>query len=247
MIFVPKRQHHRCVIEECRAFVPNRFGVVSWNVYKSNLTDKRFARYIEEKQTRYPIDFLLMQEAQIDETSPCSIRRFGYEASANIRYKRRHYGVMSASRIAPFASEAYLTSQAEMLFATRKSLLLTHYRTQNGKTLDIVNVHAINFRENSAYRYEKRRLLHKLKHLDGAMIVAGDFNTWNKTRYTTLVETMQTLGLTLLTPSEKVKRVFGYPIDFIFYRGLTPLRSDVWDDHRLSDHHPLYAEFEFET
>ncbi len=104
-------------------------------------------------------------------------------------------------------------------------------------------------RETDAFRSEKRKLLRKLKRLEGAMIVVGDFNTWNKHRYEILFETMHGLRLSSLKVSQKVKRIFGYPIDFIFYRGLAPLRSDVWDDHRLSDHHPLYvyAEFEFET
>jgi endonuclease/exonuclease/phosphatase (EEP) superfamily protein YafD len=77
------------------------------------------------------------------------------------------------------------------------------------------------------------------------MIVAGDFNTWNKKRMQKLHEIREKLGLNMVKFSETsaVKVFMGKQLDFIFYRGLELMDSKVVANHGLSDHNPLFATF----
>ena len=114
-----------------------------------------------------------------------------------------------------------------------------------GESVDffLVNIHAINFRENSAFGREKERLLEFLSAYEGALVIAGDFNTWNRNRMEKLTAFRERLALEQVPFGDSVKSIFGNPIDFIFYRGLELLESKVVDDHGISDHHPLFAWF----
>ncbi len=204
----------------------------------------RFKRFLASKHTEYPFDFLLMQEAEIDVRRRCVLERFGYEAAANLRYAHRYYGVVNASTVAPYETQTLLSKHKEFWVATHKSALISTYRLADGKMLHLVNVHAINFRESGAYRREKARLSSLLEALEGTIVMAGDFNTWNKRRLDLLTETVERLGMRAVSFEQAQKRIFGYPIDFVFYRDATLLEAQIWHDHGISDHHPLYARFE---
>ena len=76
----------------------------------------------------------------------------------------------------------------ESVLGPHKSLLLSNYLFKAGNSLLILNVHAINFRENQRYGIELERFLNLLKAHKGPMILAGDFNSWNKKRMDKLQE-----------------------------------------------------------
>jgi len=80
---------------------------------------------------------------------------------------------------------------------------------------------------------------------EGAMIVAGDFNTWNKKRLQKLHEVREKLGLKMVpfAKTSGVKIFMGKQLDFIFYRGLELVESKALAEHGLSDHNPLFATF----
>ena len=77
------------------------------------------------------------------------------------------------------------------------------------------------------------------------MILAGDFNSWNQKRMDKLHTVTQKLSLTAVTfkASEKVKSFMGKTLDFVFYRELELLQAEVMDEHKLSDHNPLFVRF----
>ena len=136
-----------------------------------------------------------------------------------------------------------ISEEREAVWGTHKSLLLSDYRFADGATLLCVNIHAINFRENSTYHKEKDRLRAFLSGYEGALIVAGDFNTWNGERMRKLLETSEELGLKRVPYTQGVKQVLGRDLDFVFYRDLELLEYRVDESHMISDHHPLYARF----
>jgi endonuclease/exonuclease/phosphatase (EEP) superfamily protein YafD len=238
----PSQVHHSHCQTSCKKHVPDTFGLLCWNVYKKNRENDGFEGFLRKHFTG-KVDFMLFQEAHFESGKACLLEGFSFEAAANLEMEDRYYGVLTASRVVSRDARAFLTEEREMLLGTHKSLLLTKYFFADGTELLLVNIHAINFRENSAFGREKERLLTFLADYEGALVIAGDFNTWNSNRVESLILLRERLALEQVAFSQPVKSIFGNPIDLIFYRGLSLLDSKVVDDHGISDHHPLYVKF----
>ncbi len=240
-MFQPQQVHHTHCCSENGNTLHHPFSLLCWNVYKKNRDDKRFATFLQNVDA----DLLLLQEAEFKDGEPCRVEGYSYDAAANITFGTSNYGVLTASRYSAIETKAYLSENRELFFATHKSLLLSRYILEGGNSLLVANVHAINFRENSAYGKEKERILNFLSSDTGPLIVAGDFNAWNTGRGKKLLEIADSLGLKQvpLGKEDAVKSMFGKPLDFIFYRGLELLEYRVLDDGGISDHRPLFARF----
>ena len=106
-------------------------------------------------------------------------------------------------------------------------------------------MHAINFRKNSSYEKELEIFAEKVRSREGPMIIGGDFNAWNKKRMEALRNLQDKLSLERVSfaKEDKVKSFMGYPLDFVFYRGLKCAAKEVISDHAISDHHPLLVTF----
>jgi len=84
----------------------------------------------------------------------------------------------------------------------------------------------------------------KVRSHEGPMIVAGDFNAWNRKRMEALHKLQRELSLELVKfDKEQVKSFMGYSLDFVLYRGMECLEKEVISDHDISDHHPLLVTF----
>ena len=244
-MFKPSHLHHRACHEHCRTSISDTFEILCWNVHKNNQKDPRFQSFLRKEVEKRGIDIILFQEANFRDNTHFELPDFSYDAAANLEFRREFYGVLTASKMASNYAKAYLSKGKESVLGPHKSLLLSHYLFKNGGTLLILNVHAINFRENQRYGIELERFLHLLKAHKGAMILAGDFNSWNKKRMDKLQEIAQKLSL-VAVPFEKtgkVKSFMGKRLDFIFYRELELIEAEVMDAHKLSDHNPLFARF----
>lgn len=244
-MLVPSMIHHRSCRVSCECFVPDTFGILCWNVYKQNSKHQAFGPFLKRVTIEKKIDFLLLQEANFRDDKHFTLPHFAFDAAANLEYKGEFYGVLTASRVESRNAKAYLTEARESLFGPHKSLLLSSYPFEDGSMLLVLNVHAINFRENRRYFRELERLLELIRHHDGPMIIAGDFNTWNKKRLKKLHKVREELTLETVPfkQVDKVKSFMGNHLDFIFYRGMELLEFSVFNDHGLSDHNPLYAHF----
>ncbi|PSM52668.1 endonuclease/exonuclease/phosphatase [Campylobacter blaseri] len=221
-------------------FISNKFKLVCWNVHKNNKNAK-FKKYIED----ISVDFLLFQEAKFDDRE-IIIPNFNYNAAANLELNSKFYGVLTASKIRSTYAKAYLSEGKEGVFGTHKSLLFSTYMFEDMGELLILNIHSINFRENTRFIKELQKLSAIVEFHKGAIIIAGDFNTWNKKRLLVLKELIKSLRLKMVKFDEHnhIKSFMGNQLDFIFYRDLKLINSWVEIDHRLSDHNPLFAEFE---
>ena len=248
-MLVPSIIHHRSCRISCERFVPDTFGVLCWNVYKQNSKHQGFEPFLKKVTREKEIDFLLLQEANFRDDKHFTLPNFAFDAAANLEYRGEFYGVLTASRVESKNAEAYLSEARESLFGPHKSLLMSAYPLEDGSTLLVLNVHAINFRENKRYFRELERLFELMKHHDGPMIIAGDFNSWNKKRLHKLHKVREELTLNTVPFKrvDKVKSFMGNHLDFIFYRGMELAEFTVFKDHGLSDHNPLYAEFRIKS
>ena len=82
-----------------------------------------------------------------------------------------------------------------------------------------------------------------------AIILAGDFNTWNKSRWQILSQMAARLNLTPVSfTAEDTKKIKSFllspPLDYIFYRGFVPKpnTAKVIDNIFSSGHNPLFVE-----
>ena len=244
-MLLPSMIHHRSCRISCECFVPDTFGVLCWNIYKQNSKHPGFDPFLKRVTREKEIDIVLLQEANFRDDGHFILPNFAFDAAANMEYRGEFYGVLTASRIESRNAQAYLTEGRESLFGTHKSLLMSTYPFEDGSTLLVLNVHAINFRENKRYFRELERFFEIIQDHDGPMIIAGDFNAWNKKRLQKLHKVREELTLDQVPfkRTDKVKSFMGNHLDFIFYRGMELVEFSVLNDHGLSDHNPLLAHF----
>ncbi len=242
-MFKPSQLHHRSCSLKCDRAVPETFGLLCWNVHKNNTKQSRFKTYLETLENAYT--FMLFQEANFRDDRHFTLPNFAFDAAANLEVRGDFYGVLTASKVESDYAQAYLSEGRESLVGPHKSLLVSQYRFEDGEPLLILNVHAINFRENQHFNKELERFLVLLENYKGALVVAGDFNVWNKKRMQKLHHLRENLGLSMVPfeQSDPVKSFMGNHLDFIFYRGLKVLEYAVEDGHGLSDHNPLLVRF----
>jgi len=240
-VFVPSKLHHRSCQLTCNSFVPETFGILCWNVHKNNSKSSAFKPYLENVEEN--CDFFVLQEANFRDDRHFTLPHFTFDAAANLEFRGPFYGVLTASRVESLNAQAYLSEGKESLVGPHKSLLVSLYPFKDGSTLLILNVHAINFRENQRFNRELERFLELMQSHQGAMIVAGDFNTWNKKRMSKLHELREKLGLDMVPfkQCDDVKSFMGNHLDFIFYRGVELVEYSANKEHGLSDHNPLFA------
>lgn len=245
-MFKPSHLQHSSSPDMCQTNLADSFGVLCWNVYKKNKKSLKFQNFLDQEVKRKGVDLILFQEASFRDKNYFELTDFSYDAAANLEFRKEFYGVLSASRVESSYAKAYLSQGKEGLFGPHKSLLVSKYSFKDSNSVLILNIHAINFRETKHYIKELERVFALLKEHKGPMIVAGDFNSWNKKRTQKLYKLMQKLSLLRVDFEDKgvVKSFMSNELDHIFYRDLELLEAEVINNHKLSDHNPLFARFE---
>ena len=79
----------------------------------------------------------------------------------------------------------------------------------------------------------------------GPVIFAGDMNTWHEQRDEILRGFVDALDLEEVILENSEERIFpfvGFPMDYIFVRGLLWRSAQVLSDWKGSDHYPLFAD-----
>lgn len=220
------------------------FSILCWNVAKLTL-NKEYKIFFDNLMQTYSLDIFLLQEAKKHLSLDLDIYDYSYILSPNIETKKHIFGVLSAFRTSCIDEFFLLTKKRELAYMTHKVSLITHHKLSTGANLVIVNLHAINFVKNSDFKDELSCIYESIKSYTGSMIVAGDFNTWNVQRVTYLKEFVKELSLSMVEFKDEsnLKKVFSNSIDYIFYRGLHLLNSEVIDSKKISDHNPIIAKF----
>ncbi|WP_427977926.1 endonuclease/exonuclease/phosphatase family protein [Agarivorans sp.] len=218
----------------------NDFSVLVWNTYKGKNSSwhQQFTDFSQN------IDFMLLQEVSLRQVDawPYNAQWFRYQAMA-FEWQGDQLGVMN---LAKFASDkSCLLLSPEPWIRLPKSALLQLYRWQDRELL-VINIHSINFTlGDQDYRQQLQQLQSWLNRYQGAMILAGDFNTWSQGRLTVLQQFVarQQLKTANFEPDLR-SHFFGETLDHVFYRGLE-LKASTSIATEASDHNALVLRFGF--
>ncbi|MEM1451169.1 MAG: endonuclease/exonuclease/phosphatase family protein [Planctomycetota bacterium] len=228
--------------------------VVSWNVHKAldtGLPDELRA-LVEERAPQ----IVALQEARLDLALPD-----GYAGHHATSFRRGlvgpEEGVMTIANAPIDLAHRVRSVERELLVLTPKAALITTFPLDDGRHLCLVNVHGLNFDPSGrqlARQLEGLRAL--VEHLDGPLVIAGDFNTWNEPRMKAVLDLAAALDLFEVfpdypggkkghAPSARVRRALGIDrrlhLDRLYVRGLRPVHA-AWLEHfECSDHVALLS------
>ena len=245
-MFKPEQVIHHHQHFNSKTILPKEFGILSWNAQKkSNLI--RFKQNLSILQRKYFTNLILLQEAREIEQEQNNhlLSDFDKIYSANLQMKKRSYGLLTASSATHSKAASILSHHKEPFIKTHKNILISSYTLHNKKKLFVVNIHAINFKSTKAYSHEINTLVSFLSNHQGPLIVAGDFNSWNKKRNLILLDTLKILHLkkVLFLNEQNIKKFRQFTLDHIFYRDLKLLNAEALNCNKISDHNPLYSLF----
>ena len=223
------------------ALNPERISVLNWNIYKG----KRENWAIDFKRYSYKHDVLMIQEAHLGDVlqSVLDNEHQYWALNAAFNYQGKATGVMTASRVKPLRSCGQ--RRAEPIIRYPKTSLISYYPVEGmNENLLVANIHGINFTFGvGAYKEQIEKLYDVMKHHNGPIVLAGDFNTWSDKRMLIVDDLAQRLSLESLDyTSHNRTIVFGNAIDHVFYRGLEPVEHDTWYV-TSSDHNPTRVSF----
>ncbi|GAA3538373.1 endonuclease/exonuclease/phosphatase family protein [Zobellella aerophila] len=220
--------------------LPSEFTLLSWNIYKQQGDwQAELAPWAEDVQ------LLVLQEA----TGKASLhawlaqRDYRWEQVAAFSWRDVPAGVMTAAQ-AP-ATQVCGQRIIEPISRIPKSQLFSRYHLEGAdEQLLVVNLHGVNFSlHGRSYRDQLERIADYMTDYRGPVIVAGDFNSWNARRVAMLRQWAEAARLQEVSLQEDHRsRVFGYPLDRVYYRGLRLQQAKSMTSN-ASDHGPILATF----
>lgn len=220
---------------------PENIAFLNWNIYKGNGDNwqKDLSGFAQSH------DLMTLQEALLDEELTALLERHDFDWVMNTAFHLNGTaaGVMTVAGADAVHSCGFKVE--EPLIQIPKSTLVSYYAIEGSKKrLLVANIHGINFTFGvSVYRQQLEALYETIKHHDGPMIVAGDFNSWSENRMLAVSELINKLSLSDIEYSVNNKtHVFGNAIDHVFYRQLELVSSQVWQVSS-SDHNPISVNF----
>lgn len=213
-----------------------------WNIYKQ----QRAGWKLILDDFAQADGLILLQEAKTTPEFIKQIEQVGWHSDQAYAFAMNGAisGVMTLSNITPEKVCAY--TKAEPYLRLPKSALYSQFKLSNGELLSVINLHSINFTYGiGEYNAQLQVLLNTIRHFNGPVIIAGDFNTWSQARLTLVKNELHKMGMmeAHFTQDERLT-VFSYPLDHIFYRGLS-LNRALSKETSASDHAWLQASFSF--
>jgi len=233
--------------------LPASITVVNWNSEKGKHPE--FAEDLRKVLEKEKPDIVFLQEAKTDLFAPEQMGGYFAEAWSYPWPGGKRVGVATLSRVPPVRIEPVSARHGEVGVTAPKVSLVTEYPLPNGENLLAVNVHLLNFERRSVKKI--RQQLEDLKSIianhPGPILMAGDFNTWNRKRLELVHKITRELKLIEVTAfpegrttgSKKSKfwnEALGVdkelPLDRVFFFGLHPRSARVLNYH-TSDHRPI--------
>lgn len=213
--------------------------VLIWNVHKG-----RDDEWIGDFRTiAADSDLVLLQEAHLHrEFADGLVGLPRWDLVEAWHWRNAPTGVLTGSDVAPLRVHAL--EHREPLLRTEKSALVTEYRIAGSEqTLLVANMHLINFTINTrAFRAQLAEVAALLREHQGPVILSGDLNTWRAERRAIVHEIAAALGLAEVAFDGPRKQFLRFPLDHVFYRGLTVQATEV-PAVGSSDHNPLLVTF----
>ena len=227
--------------------------ILNWNIAKNNYVpnwSKDFLAIID----RYRPDKIFLQEVRLraDLREIAELAHMGWAFVPNFidTHSNTYSGILIASQGDRISKQAIITQHYEPVINTPKVSLFAKYSLKDrDRSLLTVNTHLINFVGLGKFKAQLQEIESVLDKHQGAIILAGDFNAWNKYRWLILSQMAEKLNLTPISFSaEDTKKIKSFllspPLDYIFYRGFAPKpnTAKVIDNISSSDHYPLFVE-----
>lgn len=230
-----------------------RIRVLNWNIAKNN-QDEAWIQDFKKILARHQPDLICLQEVRMcaEAKHLVEVAQLGWSFAPNFidTYRNSYAGVLTAAKASCITRKSYTTQHSEPLTKTPKVSLFTEYSlAKSDKTLLTINTHLINFVDLEKFKTQLHELEVAIAAHAGAIVFAGDFNTWNRSRLQMLITMARRLGLirAKFPPNEaqNIKRfLLSPPLDHIFYRGLRQnyLSARVLDNITSSDHKPMLVD-----
>jgi len=219
--------------------LPRLFRVCSWNWHKCKHKNWPRDFFTISQQT----DLFLAQEVSLSAPARRALRNspLQWHTAVSFLSARNHLpiGVAIGSCAAPLEITAHAPT-LEPLIPIAKMMLCADIAIADTR-LRVLNVHAVNFTGIKPFELTLQHIHRLLADFPGPVLLAGDFNAWNKKRTQALQQTARQLQLQEVNFDPDLRsRYLHHPVDFLFTRGLDLVRSDVQPFHS-SDHAALTA------
>ena len=152
-------------------------------------------------------------------------------------------GVATVSRVEP---EVRCQFEArEPMLRTRKATIITSFPLENGDSLVVVNLQAVNFALGLVnFRSQLDQAVQAVAGHRGPLIFSGDFNTWRAARVAMKEDLLMQLDLQPVAfETDERKKVFGQYLDHVYVRGLRIIEATT-SVVEVSDHNPMFVRLE---
>ena len=210
--------------------------LIDWNAHK--LEDKQF---IQDLSTlAQTADIITIQEAMHSKDFQNDfLNLFPFSFSFHKSFCNRQLeatGVLNISRYLLENNKTLVAPDTEPLLNTPKVSGYSTVLIPEIGRIHIINTHALNFNFGYEFRRQIDSVAKFIESLEGPVIWAGDFNTWNESRKAYLLKRTSKLGLKLLVPPVDNRSL---KLDHVFVRGLKAKSVEVLYQYTSSDHLPL--------
>jgi endonuclease/exonuclease/phosphatase (EEP) superfamily protein YafD len=230
-----------------QAFGP-AFSLLVWNVFKG----KRRHWLRDLRRLGEQAELVLLQEAILHESSRdyfhSSPRHEWVMAQSFVsEFKRAVTGVKSGAVVPADDARFFVSPHREPLMNTPKLILVTRYPiADRHESLLAINVHAINFATTTGFGRQMAQLHEVIEFHAGPVVLAGDFNTWSRSRRDVLTRLIARLGLLPVEFGARGKiRHLNRVLDHVFVRGMKVVAARTIQEIGSSDHRPLEVRLEF--
>jgi endonuclease/exonuclease/phosphatase (EEP) superfamily protein YafD len=225
-----------------KASLGPHFEVLVWNVFKCkrNGWHENFSSLLKNK------DLVLLQEAVLNSrfdlefTQSTEHQWMMARSFKNLR-NNIETGVKTGAAVAAQDFSFASSFHGEPITNTKKMSLATRYPLHGQQqSLLVVNAHLINFVSLDKFISHLTIVFDAIKQHQGPVLLAGDFNTWNKQRFKHFHELASSLLLQEVNIARRprLNHLFKH-LDHIYYRGLEVSNVVVHTDVRSSDHFPI--------
>lgn len=219
----------------------SEFTLVTWNAHK--MADTAYLPDLRELSRN--ADLMLVQEAMHTGTLQESLSSafdfsFGFSKSWCSKEKQAT-GVMNLSRYNLENSLTLVSPDTEPFLNTPKVSEYSMINVPEMGLIHVINTHALNFNLGGKFERHIDQIAEFISKINGRVIWAGDFNTWNSARTNYLLSKAKALGLLHIVPADDKRSL---KLDHVFVKGLKVTESKILNNFSSSDHLPLKVIFE---
>lgn len=220
--------------------LPPKLNILVWNLYKGQ--SQNFKN--EYRRLTAGKDLILAQEMYLNTLALKKLNtqsEYQYVTATSFikTASQTHTGTFTAAKAQRMSANMIRSEATEPVVGTPKTTVLTSYKIRGtDKRLLVVNTHAVNFVSDAAYVSEMNRIANMVTLFKGAVIWAGDFNSWNMNRFQYFKNLIVTLNLksTAMIPDERLT-FNGFALDHfystsdVYIASALSLKSDNGSDH----------------